>query len=118
MTRVLFAMLVVVFSVLSVGSMLRIVSLHRGIKRGCVQPNFAQQRLSSLRQWWWLLIVFSLALLLGKLGLAVLFCAAALVGLYEFHVIFARRSADSAWPCLLVGLVAIVHYSWIASVDS
>lgn len=118
MTRGLFAMLVVTFGVLSVGSMLRIVSLRRGIKRGSVQPSFAQQRLSSLRQWWWLLIAFSLALLLGKIGLAGLFCAAALVGIYEFHDIFARRSADTAWPCLLVGLVAIVHYSLITSVDS
>ncbi len=118
MTRGLFAMLMLVLGLLSVGSMLRIISLRRGIKRGRVQPSFVQLRLSSLRQWWWLLLAFSLALLLGNIGLSVLFCAAALVGLYEFHAIFARRSADSPWPSLLVGFVAIIHYSCIISVDS
>ncbi len=118
MTRGLFAMLVVVFSVLALGSTIRIFSVRRGVKFGDVQPSLAQQRMDSLRQWWWLLIAFSLALLFGKIGLAVLFCAAGLVGLYEFHTIFARRSADSAWPCVLVGLVAIVHYSLITTVDS
>ncbi|MEO8270238.1 MAG: phosphatidate cytidylyltransferase [Aureliella sp.] len=118
MTRGLVAVLVVVFCVLSLGSLVRICGLRREATLGGEQTSFVQQRTDSLRQWWWLLIAFSLALLFGKFGLAVLFCAATLIGLYEFHTIFAQRSADSAWPSLLVGFLALVHYSLVASVAS
>ncbi len=114
MTHGLIAVMAGVFCVLSLGSLVRILSLQRGFVRGGERSGLVQQRTDSLRQWWWLLVAFTLALLFGKIGLAVLFCAAALVGLYEFHSIFVRRATDSAWPYLLVGCLAIVHYGWIS----
>jgi len=68
----------VIFSALALGTVLRLVAL-----RG-VSTNTANARFSSLKTWWGLAVLMSLAALLGKIGIILLLATAGVLGLREF----------------------------------
>ncbi len=103
---------VVAFAALSVGTGIRAVAL-----RNAPEP-VSRKRLDSLLVWWVLTILFAASLLLGKLGLAILFCLAGLLALREFHTLFARRSFDSPVLAWAVGVLGIGHYALLVSSTS
>ena len=67
-----------VFSALAIGTVLRLVVL-----RGA-SPDVANARFSSLKTWWVLAVLMSLAVLLGKFGIILLLATAGILGLREF----------------------------------
>ncbi len=68
----------VIFSVLVLGTALRLAVL-----RGAT-TNTARDRLNSLKTWWTLVILVSIACMLGKVGIILLVAAAGAIGLREF----------------------------------
>lgn len=67
-----------VFAALTAGSIVRLAAL-----RGS-DPNLRSQRLGSLRVWWTLAVLLSVAALFGRTGAAVILAVAGILGLREF----------------------------------
>jgi phosphatidate cytidylyltransferase len=82
------------------------------------QPHTANHHaLASLRVWWILLALLSLACWAGKPGLSLFFGAASLIGLWEFHRMFVRSATDSVSLLGLVMAIGVAHYGlmqWLA----
>lgn len=98
--------LAAVFVVLAAGSALRIL---RSRGRG---DEGSKQKLQSLRTWWILTVVFTAALLLGGLGIAVFFAAASALGLREYLALVLpgpKRRGLIVWAYLTIP----VQYVWI-----
>ena len=68
----------VIFSALGLGTIFRLVAL-----RGA-PTNTANARFSSLKTWWGLAVLMSLAALMGKFGIILLLATAGALGLREF----------------------------------
>lgn len=112
----LFYILMIAFSALAIGSSIRLISLSRSTTKFTGQE--ASVRRSSLLVWWILMFVFAAALILGRGGLATLFCVASLLALHEFHELFRRRSLDAPILRWTLGLIAVGHYFILAVSDT
>lgn len=66
------------FVVLMIGSVVRIVALRRA------DPELSASRMGSLKVWWVLAILISIAVIFGRAGTAVLLAVASWLGLREF----------------------------------
>lgn len=70
--------IVVIFSVLALGTVLRLVGL-----RGAA-ASLARPRLDSLKTWWALAVLVSMACMLGNVGIVLLLATTGAIGLREF----------------------------------
>lgn len=97
----------IVFTSLSVGSLLRLWSLRNK------DSGLRRKRLASLRTWWILAAALSLAVLGGHIGMVLLFTAASLTGWWEFSRLYSSRSEDRT--AIQAGYVLIlINYGLIA----
>lgn len=112
----LFYFLVIAFSALAIGSIIRLISLSRSKSK--ISGQVASARRSSLLVWWILMFAFAAALILGRGGLAILFCVASLLALHEFHELFRRHSMDAPILRWTIGMIAVVHYFILAVSDA
>lgn len=103
--------LVIAFAMLGLGSIIRLVSLRWSA------PAVTLQRRRSLFVWWILLALLAAALLLGRVGLSILFCTAGLLALREFHELFRRRSSAAPRIAWTVAGIGIGHYLVLALTD-
>ena len=92
------------FASLAIGSGIRVFALRNETSPAGLKP------LKSLCVWWILLLLFASALVLGQIGLSILFCLAGLTAIKEFHEIYAKRSFDSPVLAISVGMMGILHY--------
>ncbi len=116
LTNALGYSLAIVVLVLAIGSCIRLLSLR--VSENQLDIQVATNRRRSLAVWWILVISFCGALLLGRAGIALLFCIASLIALREFKQLFQRHSSETPWLSLGVMLVAIGHYFTMAIFNS
>ena len=110
----LVGVLIVATLALGTGTGVRWWLLHRSRQQTGRDSQTAQaalQRWHTLRSWWLLLAVFAAGLIAGRPGLAVVFGVACLIGLAEFHRIFARTLTSPSRLQLWLAAVAVGHYS-------
>ncbi len=95
-----------VLAALVIGSIVRIIALRNST------PEVVTQRMGSLKVWWTLAILLSLAVLFGTVGVALILAAAGILGLREFVKLFGRRRIGRAARVLAFTAVPL-QYSLI-----
>lgn len=93
---------------LIVGTIIRLLSVRNA------EPSVVRQRLGSLVVWWVLLLLLSVAVFIGKVGIALLCLAAGLVAFREFDGLLRVRqnaAAALAWITMTIG---VMHYMILA----
>jgi phosphatidate cytidylyltransferase len=78
LNTIMLKLLAGVFAALSGGTLVRIVALRNA------DPEIAHKRMGSLRVWWTLAVLLSLAIVFGKIGVAILMAVASALGLREY----------------------------------
>lgn len=96
----LLKMLASVLVALCIGSAVRIVSLRHA------DADLARQRMGSLKVWWTLAVLLSLAIVFGRVGTSLLLALAGALGLREFLNLLDRRQIGRC--AVLVAMLAIV----------
>ncbi len=106
--------LIAVFAVLAVGTIIRLVAVRKA------PPEVAQSRISSVRTWWILTILISIAAIGGRPLTSVLILIAAVIGQHEYLKLvgysrIGRTTAFAVW--LLTGVYGILllleHDEWL-----
>jgi len=93
--------LATLFGALVVGSLIRLVGTL--VSRGSGQPS----RIDSLATWWALAILFGGAVVIGKLGVVVLFAFASALGVREYFAVISKKMSwqpAQSWWCLAVAV--------------
>ena len=98
----------VIFTALSIGTVLRMVAM-----RG-VATDMADARYSSLKSWWGLAVLMSLAALVGKLGIVLLLGTAGALGLREFLKLIGRQVLGIPTPVVLFASIPIFYFFVLA----
>jgi len=93
----------VIFLALAIGTVLRLVAL-----RG-VSTDTASARFSSLKSWWALAVLTSLAALMGKFGILLLLATAGLLGLREFLKLIGWKILGTTTVIVLFASVLIYY---------
>lgn len=93
----------VIFSALAIGSVLRLVAL-----RG-TSTNTASARYSSLKTWWVLAGLMSLAALMGKLGIIFSLATAGALGLREFLALIRWQVLGTPTVIVLIASIPIYY---------
>ncbi len=93
---------------LLIGSVTRIVALRTAT------ADQRSQRLASLGTWWILLLLFVAAVVTGTIGVCLLMASLSILGWREYTDLVTRRRGDH-WSVLIIYLLIIVHYGWIAT---
>jgi len=102
----------VIFSALALGTVLRLVA-----RRGMSAKN-SIARLGSLKTWWGLAVLMSLAVLLGKLGIILLLATAGTLGLREFLKLIGWKVLGTPASSTLFASVPIYYlFVWLGSGD-
>ncbi|MEZ6031492.1 MAG: phosphatidate cytidylyltransferase [Planctomycetaceae bacterium] len=101
----LFWAIVSILIALTAGTLVRIVAL-RGAHRDLVQS-----RLASLKTWWVLAILLTLAIVAGKIGVAVMLAVAAVASLREFMRLVGHENIGSSTAAVVFLLVPLYYLS-------
>ena len=96
----------VIFSMLTLGTVLRLVGL-----RGAA-TNTVHARLSSLKTWWALAVLLSLACMMGKVGIILLLATAGAIGLREFLKLLGSQVLGTPTQIALYASV-VIYYLFI-----
>ena len=107
----LLRLLIGTFAALCVGTLVRIVALRNA------DPELAKKRIGSLKVWWALTILMSLATVCGRPGAAVLLAVGSGLGLREFLKLIGTDQVGKAATVAAFGSV-VLQYSLIAADDS
>lgn len=107
----LLRLLVGTFAALCIGTLVRIVALRNA------EPELAKKRFGSLKVWWALTILMSLATVFGRPGAAVLLAIASGLGIREFLKLIGTDQVGKAATVAAFGSV-VLQYSLIAADDS
>lgn len=99
----LYWMLTGVFGALIAGSLARLMSL-----RG-KSPELVRNRVDSLKTWWVIAPIFTMAILLGQFAVAILFTVIAWLGLSEFARLVPYRTEHRTLHLIAMALVP-AHY--------
>ncbi len=95
------------FAALVAGSIVRLVALRHS------EPQLRAKRLGSLRVWWTLAVLLTVAVLFGRLGASLILALAGILGLREFLNLIGYR--DVGWLTLAVAFGSIpLQYALIA----
>ncbi len=98
----------IAYLAMAIGSVTRLIAVRRA------DPQVATQRLASLKTWWALLILLTIALLAGLPGICGLMGLASLLAMWELNRLVATRRSDA--PARWVALLLVpMHYGLIAS---
>lgn len=108
----LLVLMTIVFCALLIGTLVRMLSLRSA------SPEIRSQRWNSLLVWWVLLGALTVAVLAGKIGLAVLMYGTGLLALREFNQLFLRHSAGASRLAWTVALLGLGHYAWLVQVQT
>ncbi|MDA1231839.1 MAG: phosphatidate cytidylyltransferase [Planctomycetota bacterium] len=98
----------VVFAALTGGTFVRIVALRRA------KAEVAQSRFDSLRTWWGLAVILSVAVVVGKIGIAILLAIVAAFALKEFISLIGKSSIGKPTE-IAVFLSIPLYYALILS---
>ncbi|MDZ4849464.1 MAG: hypothetical protein SGI77_09220, partial [Pirellulaceae bacterium] len=93
----------VIFSALALGTVLRLVAQRGG------STKTANARFSSLKTWWGLALLMSLAALMGKFGIILLLAIAGALGLREFLKLIGWQVLGTPTLIALFGSVPIYY---------
>jgi phosphatidate cytidylyltransferase len=93
------------FGLLAIGTCFRLWML-----RGRTDPK-TQSHLNSLRSWWALAIVLSVAILLENVGVIALLAVVGALSLWEFLRILGWKRVGKATSCVVFGLAAVYYFS-------
>lgn len=95
------------FAALAAGTCVRLVALRRS------KADVAKKRIDSLKVWWVLFALWSLAAISGQIGVTLFLSAASLLAMREYlRLLGPREQLGTAAICCLV-LVSGAHYLWI-----
>ncbi len=108
----LLVFIAVVLGALLIGTSVRAISL-----RGA-SPEIKSQRWKSLCVWWGLWGALATAMLVGKVGLAILMYGAGLLALREFNQLYVRHSAEAPRLAWTVAWLGLGHYAWLVLVQT
>ncbi len=100
------------FCALLIGTVVRALSLCNA------SPEVRSQRWKSLGVWWVLFGALTTAMLVGKIGLAILMYVAGLLALREFSQLYRRQSAGASRLAWTVALLGMGHYAWLVLVQT
>lgn len=104
----LLKLLAYTFVALCVGTAVRIVALRKA------DPELAKKRMGSLKVWWTLAVLMSLAVIFGRIGVSALLALAGVLGLREFLKLIGTEKIGRA--AVVAAFVAVgVQYSLIVS---
>lgn len=106
------AIVIIAFCALLIGTIVRALALRTA------STEVRSQRWKSLGVWWVLLGALTTALLVGKIGLAILMYVAGLLALREFNQLYRRQSADATRLTWSVALLGLGHYAWLVLVQT
>lgn len=101
-----------VFTALVVGTIARTLALRNST------PEVVLQRMGSLKVWWTLAILLSLAVLCGKIGAALILAIAGILGLREFLNLFGQRRIGRAASVLVFAAVPLQYLLIVMSRNS
>ena len=104
----LLRLLVGTFAALCIGTLVRIVALRNA------KPELAKKRIGSLKVWWALTILMSLATVFGRPGAAALLAVASGLGLREYMKLIRTDQIGKVATAAAFGSV-LVQYSLIAA---
>ena len=96
------------FAALCAGTAVRIVALRNA------EPELSKKRMGSLKVWWTLAVLMSLAVVFGRIGAAVLMALAGVLGLREFLKLIGTEHIGRAAMVAAFASVA-VQYSLIGA---
>ena len=91
-----------VFAALTIGTVVRIVALRRA------KADVAQSRFDSLKTWWKLALILSVAVVVGEIGIAILLGIVAVLALKEFISLVGRETIGN--PTMVTVFLSIPLY--------
>jgi len=97
-------MLIGTFAVLCGGTVVRIVTLRN------IDPDLAKKRMGSLKVWWTLVVLMSLAAVFQRSGAAVLLAVASFLGLREFLNLIGKQQIGIGALCVAFASVPLQYF--------